>query len=115
MTGGENHLIMLDADGSIWTTGLNSNGQLGKNNTVNSAVPQQMLDANGNIIYGIKEVAGRGFERKIRYRKTRAGGNAQLLCCGVLGVHVCGRVPRPFDNGSSLGSLRQDSVRTDER
>ena len=38
MTGGENHLIMLDADGSIWTTGLNSNGQLGKNNTVNSAV-----------------------------------------------------------------------------
>ncbi len=33
MTGGENHLIMLDADGSIWTTGLNSNGQLGKGTT----------------------------------------------------------------------------------
>ena len=59
--------------------------------------------------------AGRGFERKTRRRKTCAGRNAQLLCCGVFGVYVCGRVPRPSDNGRSLGSLRQDSVRTDER
>lgn len=49
--------------------------------------------------------AGRGFERKTRRRKTCAGRNAQLLCCGVSGVYVCGRVPRPSDNGRSLGSL----------
>ncbi len=54
-------------------------------------------------------------KEKTRCRKTRAGGNTQFLCRGVFGVHVCGRVPRSSDNGRSLGSLRQDSVRTDER
>ena len=42
-------------------------------------------------------------------------GNTQFLCCGVFGVYVCRRVPRPSDDGRSVGSLRQDSVRTDER
>ena len=50
-------------------------------------------------------VAEQQAEGKTRRRKTCAGRNAQLLCCGVFGVYVCGRVPRPSDNGRSFGSL----------
>ena len=49
---------MLDADGSIWSTGCNSNGQFGTGTTQSENVlPTQMKDTKGSILYGVKEIA----------------------------------------------------------
>ena len=49
---------MLDADGSVWGAGLNTNYQLGTNNTQTYSLPQQMLNETGTgILYGVKEIA----------------------------------------------------------
>jgi len=44
---GPNHSMALRNDGTVWTWGLNSNGQLGNGTTSNSAVPVQVANLNG--------------------------------------------------------------------
>jgi len=57
ITGGENHLSMLDADGSVWSVGYNGYGQFGIGNAVNAILPIQMQNADGSVLYGVKEIA----------------------------------------------------------
>ena len=58
ITAGEHHISMLDADGSIWSTGCNSNGQFGTGTTQSENVlPTQMLDTDGSVLYGVREIA----------------------------------------------------------
>ena len=58
ISAGENHIALLDADGSVWQVGYNGNYQLGTNNSSNYSLPQQMLDQTGTkILYGVKEVS----------------------------------------------------------
>ncbi|CDE14898.1 putative uncharacterized protein [Clostridium sp. CAG:470] len=58
MSAGENHIALLDANGSVWQVGYNGNYQLGTNNTSNYSLPQQMLDQTGTkILYGVKEIS----------------------------------------------------------
>ncbi len=49
---------MLDADGSVWSTGYNGYGQfgIGTADTYN-VLPTQMKDTKGSILYGVKEIA----------------------------------------------------------
>ena len=54
---GDNNLVMLDADGSVWTVGNNGYGQSGIWATSTLVLPTQMLDTDGNILYGVKETA----------------------------------------------------------
>jgi RHS repeat-associated protein len=42
VAGGTSHSIGLQSDGTVWTWGLNSNGQLGNNSTTQSLVPVQV-------------------------------------------------------------------------
>ena len=59
ISAGGNHLIMLDSDGSVWATGLNTNGQLGRNNTSNTNVPVKVLNETGkDEIRNILKIAG---------------------------------------------------------
>jgi len=60
ISGGENHLAILCADGSVWSVGYNGYGGFGIGNTTNSSLPIQMKDADGSMLYGAKKVsAGR--------------------------------------------------------
>ena len=52
ISGGDNHLVMLLADSSVWVTGYNQLGQLGLGNTTTKiTIPQRMLES------GAKEIA----------------------------------------------------------
>lgn len=44
---GENHIVALKTDGTLWTWGDNSNGQLGSGNTIGTTLPTQR-GANNN-------------------------------------------------------------------
>ena len=58
ITAGEQHISMLDADGSVWSTGYNGYGQFGIGTTDTYIVlPTQMKDTKGSILYGVKEIA----------------------------------------------------------
>ena len=45
---GASHTIALKYDGTVWTWGNNTNGQLGNNSTENSSNPVQVKSADGN-------------------------------------------------------------------
>lgn len=53
ISAGGNHLVLLDSDGTVWATGLNTNGQLGINNRTNTTIPVKVLDEGGKIIFQI--------------------------------------------------------------
>ena len=43
----EQHISMLDADGSVWSVGNNGDGQFGTKNDSGTSLPTQMLDTDG--------------------------------------------------------------------
>ncbi len=47
VAGAMTHTIALKSDGTVWTWGANSYGQLGNDATTNSATPVQVVDADG--------------------------------------------------------------------
>ncbi len=47
MSTGEQHISMLDADGSVWSVGNNGDGQFGTKNDSGTSLPTQMLDTDG--------------------------------------------------------------------
>ena len=58
MSTGEEHISMLDADGSVWSVGSNGNGQFGTNSAEGTSLPTQMLDTDRkSVLYGVKEIA----------------------------------------------------------
>ena len=55
MSTGEQHISMLDADGSVWSVGNNGDGQFGDKNDSGTSLPTQMLDTDGkSVLYGVK-------------------------------------------------------------
>ena len=48
ISGGENHTIALKTDGSLWSWGLNTSGQLGVNNTTTRSTPVTTLLGGNN-------------------------------------------------------------------
>ena len=57
MSAGDNHIVMLDADGTVWSTGHNYYGQLGTNNKTNYSIPQQMRTGTTTVLNNIKKVS----------------------------------------------------------
>ncbi len=47
ISGGTNHSLMLKTDNTVWSMGLNSNGQLGDNTTVQKNTPVQVKGTGG--------------------------------------------------------------------
>ena len=58
ITAQELSLMMLDADGSVWATGYNNYGGLGIGHSNDVSLPQQMLDTDRSVLYGVKEISG---------------------------------------------------------
>ena len=48
ISGGETHSVAVKSDGSVWSWGDNSVGQLGSNSSYNSALPIKVTGASGN-------------------------------------------------------------------
>ncbi len=48
VAGGEKHSLALKDDGTVWSWGYNSNGQLGNNTTQNESAPIQVFDSTGS-------------------------------------------------------------------
>ncbi|MBQ2938059.1 MAG: cadherin-like beta sandwich domain-containing protein [Clostridia bacterium] len=59
---GAGYLAMLDSNGSIWGVGDNCVGELGVNNQTNYALPVQMLDTDGSILYDVKDISAGGHQ-----------------------------------------------------
>ena len=60
ITGGEYHLSILCADGSVWSVGYNGYGQFGDGTADTQYLPKQMKDTDGSELYNAKKVsAGR--------------------------------------------------------
>ena len=55
LSGGEDHSIARASDGTVWTSGINTYGQLGNGTTTNSSTPVQVTG-----LSGITSVAGGG-------------------------------------------------------
>jgi alpha-tubulin suppressor-like RCC1 family protein len=49
LAGGEAHTVVLKSDGTVWTFGNNSFGQLGNNTTTDSKVPIQVSGLTGIV------------------------------------------------------------------
>ena len=58
ITAQEISVMMLDADGSVWATGYNNFGGLGIGHSSDVSLPQQMLDTDRSVLYGVKEISG---------------------------------------------------------
>ena len=58
ITAQEISVMMLDADGSVWATGYNNYGGLGIGHSSDVSLPQQMLDTDRSVLYGVKEISG---------------------------------------------------------
>jgi alpha-tubulin suppressor-like RCC1 family protein len=54
---GYDHTIFLKADGTVWATGDNSEGQLGDGSTVSKSNPVQVSDSSGNAIANVAAIA----------------------------------------------------------
>ena len=57
ISAGAQNVIMLEANGTVWGVGYNGYGKLGTNNTTAQTLPTKMLDAEGNILTNVKEIA----------------------------------------------------------
>ena len=73
ITAGEQHISMLDADGSVWSTGYNGYGQfgIGTADTYN-VLPTQMKDTKGSILYGVKRNSIRNISYSINKRRQHS-------------------------------------------
>jgi alpha-tubulin suppressor-like RCC1 family protein len=60
ISGGGNHAITLKDDGTIWTWGLNSNGQLGNTTVWTSSTPVQVVKSDNVPLSNIVAIAGGG-------------------------------------------------------
>jgi len=56
LAGGSGHSVVLEPDGTVWTFGLNNNGQLGDNSLTNRTTPIQVT-----ALSGVVAVAAGGF------------------------------------------------------
>lgn len=78
ITAGENHVSILDADGSVWSLGYNGYGQFGLNNTTGYVLPQKMLNESGTeVLKGIKKIAA-GLHHTLLLKE-----DGTVLSCGI--------------------------------
>ena len=56
VTQGTNFTAILKADGTVWTTGLNNEGQLGDGTTYNKSKPVQVKISNNQYLSGITKI-----------------------------------------------------------
>ncbi|MBI3502328.1 MAG: T9SS type A sorting domain-containing protein [Bacteroidetes bacterium] len=66
--GGADHTVILKSDGTVWSFGRNTNGQLGDNTTINSSTPIQ-VHGTGNVgfLTGIIDI-GAGLRHSMALR-----------------------------------------------
>jgi alpha-tubulin suppressor-like RCC1 family protein len=95
VNGGSNHVIGIKTDGSLWTWGKNSSGQLGVNNTINRSSPTQVSYPQ------LWEVANAGQTHTLGLAANNSlwawGGNAY----GELGISSTNSASTPVQVGTS--------------
>ena len=57
VSAGASHTTYLKSDGTVWATGLNSQGQLGDGTTTDRSNPVQVVDAGGSPFTGVVEIS----------------------------------------------------------
>ena len=95
VNGGLNHVIGIKTDGSLWTWGRNSSGQLGVNNTANRSSPTQVSYPQ------LWEIANAGQTHTLGLAANNSlwawGGNAY----GELGISSTNSASTPVQVGTS--------------
>ncbi len=88
LAAGDDHLLMLRSDGTVWTCGRNLYGQLGDNSTDDRPTPVQVFDISGSVLDDIIAIAGGGnFSLALRADSTVWGwGNNGLGQLGTGGT-----------------------------
>ena len=79
---------MLDADGTVWSTGHNYYGQLGTRNTTNYMLPVTMVDSKGNTETGVKDIEANGYTSILSIKPTTTGTEGNLS--QTAGIYVTG-------------------------
>ena len=69
VSAGSNHTLALRKDGTVWTWGLNTYGQLGNNTTTGSSLPVQVKIANGDLNLTNVVSISAGYQHNIALRK----------------------------------------------
>ncbi|MEO8205211.1 MAG: chitobiase/beta-hexosaminidase C-terminal domain-containing protein [Chthoniobacterales bacterium] len=59
--GGDGHTILLDNSGTVWTTGLNTSGQLGDSTAINKNFPTKVMTATTPLGNVVSVSAGKNF------------------------------------------------------
>ena len=54
---GSGHSTFLRSDGTVWATGANQEGQLGDGSTIDRSNPVQVINSNGTIFSGVKDIS----------------------------------------------------------
>ena len=54
---GSGHSTFLRSDGTVWATGANQDGQIGDGSTIDRSNPVQVINSNGTIFSGVKDIS----------------------------------------------------------
>lgn len=115
---GENHGVLLDASGRVWSWGLNGSGQLGNQSTTGSETPVASMFDGGSELGEMISVSaggeiGSGFTVAIRANGTvwAWGDNTRgQLGNGTSGSNATGAVQIVQFGGSTFAAARMQSV-----
>lgn len=103
---GAQHVVALRKDGTVWTWGLNSSGQLGINNSTNSSYAVQVLNHDGtDYLIGVADIsAGYDFSIAVMKDKTVYGWGAGAN--HPFGVNATGNQIKPIKMHDSYNIIQ---------
>ena len=92
ITHGVLHSLFLRADGSLWSMGSNSHGQLGDGTTTDRSTPVKIVDSDV-----VRISAGRRHSLFLKSNGSLWGMGSNT--CGELGINLAGGSNSSFDSG----------------
>ena len=103
---GERHMAILRTNGTVWTSGNNTYGQLGINSYTNQSTFQPMMDSSGSIITGIINVACGQYHTAVIKSGSTPSENTAWAC----GYNGRGQLGNGTTTNQSTLVQMQDSI-----